>query len=68
VAVVRGEHHGEGFESRGVLEGFDLAEPTETAPGQLVMRRVIALLALSPFASAVFLSVPSTLNGVERER
>jgi len=33
--VVRGEYHGEGFECCSVLEGFDLAEPTETAPGEL---------------------------------
>jgi hypothetical protein len=33
--VVRGEDHGEGFECRDVLEGFDLAQPTDAAPGQL---------------------------------
>jgi len=35
VAVVRGKGHGEGAECCGVLEGIDLAQPTEAAPGQL---------------------------------
>jgi hypothetical protein len=34
VAVVRGEHPSEGFECRGVLEGFKVAEPTEAASRQ----------------------------------
>jgi hypothetical protein len=32
---VRGEHHRESFERVGVLEGFDLAEPSEAASGEL---------------------------------
>ena len=35
VAVVRGKNHRESFERLGVLEGFELAQPTEAAPGQL---------------------------------
>jgi hypothetical protein len=34
-AVARGEYHGKGFECRGVLEGLEVAQPTEAAPGQL---------------------------------
>jgi len=33
VAVVRGEDLGEGFERVGVLEGFEVAQPTEAASG-----------------------------------
>jgi hypothetical protein len=35
IAMVRGEDHGEGFECLGVLEGFEVAQPTEAASGQL---------------------------------
>jgi hypothetical protein len=33
--MVHGKYHGEGFECRGVLEDFEVAQPTEATPGQL---------------------------------
>jgi len=33
--VARGKYHGKGFECRGVLEGFEVAQPTEAAPDEL---------------------------------
>jgi hypothetical protein len=33
--VARGKYHGKGFECRGVLEGLEVAQPTEAALGQL---------------------------------
>ena len=33
--MVRGKYHRKSFERLGVLEDFDLAQPTEAASGQL---------------------------------